>query len=131
MAIRNASDFLIINGVRFPVPRYGMEIVHSQVVDSGRNANGTVVGQLVGRKLWKLNNLEWVGLDQETWKEMKQALAPFFVKVKFLGDDGRWHNITMYPSDVTGQPLFLENLTYTQFVSCKFNLIDCGKPEED
>ena len=56
MAIQRASDFLIINGVKFPCPAVGMQIVRSQAVDSGRNANGAVVGQLVGRKLWKIQN---------------------------------------------------------------------------
>ena len=73
MAIQRASDFLIINGVKFPCPAVGMQIVRSQAVDSGRNANGAVVGQLVGRKLWKIQNLKWVGIDAQTWKEMQDA----------------------------------------------------------
>lgn len=129
--IARASDFLIVNGVRFPCPAPGMTIVHSQTVDAGRNANNEVVGQKVGRKLWKINNLQFNGIDAETWAEMKRALADFYVPVTFTGDDNKRHTITMYPSDTTGQPLFLDGLYYKNFVTCKFNLIDCGWEDEE
>lgn len=126
MAIKKASNFLIVNGVKFPPPARGLEIVHSQAVDSGRNANGAVVGQLVGRKLWKLNNLQWNALDAETWASMKKALEPFFVEVTFTGDDNKRHTVTMYPGDTTGRPLFLDGIFYKNYETCSFNLIDCG-----
>lgn len=124
--MKRESEFLIVNGVKFPCPAPGMEIVHSQNVDAGRNANGAVIGQLVGRRLWKINNLQWGGLDADTWAEMKRALAPFFVEVTFTGDDNERHTIMMYPSDTTGKPLFLDGIFYRNYETCKFNLIDCG-----
>lgn len=124
--MKRESDFLIVNGVKFPCPAPGMEIIHTQNVDSGRNANGAVVGQLVGRRLWKINNLQWGGLDADTWAEMKKALEPFFVEVTFTGDDNERHTIMMYPSDTTGKPLFLDGIFYRNYETCKFNLIDCG-----
>ena len=124
--MRKTSQFLIVNGVEFPCPAPGLEIVHSQNVDAGRNANGAVIGQLVGRKMWKLNNLQWNGLDAETWAKMKKAIEPFFVKVTFTGDDNERHTVTMYPGDTTGKPLFLNDIFYKNFETCKFNLIDCG-----
>ena len=126
MAIKRASNFIIVNGVKFPPPARGLEIVHSQAVDSGRNVNGAVVGQLVGRKLWKLNNLQWNALDAETWALMKKALEPFFVSVTFTGDDNERHTVTMYPGDTTGKPLFLDGIFYKNYETCSFNLIDCG-----
>lgn len=126
MSIRPRSDFLIVNGVRFPAPAPGMEIVSSQSVDAGRNVNGAVVGQLIGRRLWKINNLQWNGIDAQTWKEMKDALEPFFVPVTFTGNDNERHTIYMYPSDTTGQPLHLDGLTYKNYQTCKSNLVDCG-----
>lgn len=128
MMARKPSQFLIVNGVEFPCPSPDLEIIHSQNVDAGRNANGAVIGQLVGRKMWKINNLHWGGLDAETWSWMKKALEPFFVKVTFTTDDNERHTITMYPSDVTAKPLFLteDGIHYKNFVDCKFNLIDCG-----
>ena len=124
------QNFLIINGYEFPCPAPGMQIVHSQTVDTGRNANNAVVGQKVGRKLWKINNLQWNGLDAKTWKAMKDALAPFYVLVTFTGDDNERHTIHMYPSDTTGQPLFLDGYNYKNYETFKFNLIDCGWDDE-
>lgn len=129
--IEKARDILIVNGVKFPCPAVGMEIIQATMVDSARNANGTVVGQVIGRPIWKINNLQWVGLTQETWAEMKKALAPFYVPVTFTADDGTRHTVTMYPSDITGQPLFMDGLYYRNFRTCKFNLIDVGKPGEE
>lgn len=126
MAIKEPDDFLIVNNVMFPCPMHGLQIVHSQSVDAGRNANNAVVGQLVGRKLWKINNLQWNGLDAATWAAMKEALEPFYVPVTFTGDDNVRHTIYMYPGDTTGQPLFLDGIFYKTFETCKFNLIDCG-----
>lgn len=122
------SNFLIVNGVKFPCPAPGMEIIHSQTVDAGRNANNAIVGQKVGRKLWKINNLQWNGLDSDTWKMMKKALEPFYVPVTFTTDENERITITMYPSDTNGQPLFLQddNVHYKNFRTCKFNLIDTG-----
>lgn len=129
--IRKPSDFLIVNGVRFPCPAPGMEIIHSQTVDAGRNANNAVVGQKIGRKLWKINNLQWGCLDAETWKTMKEALEDFYVPVTFTGDDNKRHTIHMYPGDTTGKPLFLDGIFYKNYETCKFNLIDTGWEEND
>ena len=126
MAVKNPHNLIIVNGVALPPPIRGFEIIHSQTVDAGRNANGAVVGQLVGRKLWKLNNLQWNGLDAETWATIKQALSPFYVPVTFTGDDNQRHTVTMYPSDTTGKPYYLNGINYDVYESCKFNLIDCG-----
>ena len=129
--MKNASDFLIVNGVRFPEPMHGLQIIHSQTVNAGRNADNEVVGQKVGRKLWKINNLQWNGLDAQTWAEMKAAIEPFYVPVTFTGDDNKRHTITMYPGDTTGQPLLLDGIFYKMYETCKFNLIDCGWKQDD
>lgn len=128
----DANNLLIINGVAVPPPRQGMDIITSQAVDSGRNANGTVVGQLVGRKLYKINNISWNGLTPEQWDEIKQALEPFYVKVTFTDDQNIRRTITMYHGDITAEPFYMneDNQMYLRFKTCKFNLIDCGIPGE-
>lgn len=120
------SDFLIVNGVRLPMPCPDYEIVRSQAVDSGRNANGAVVGQLVGRKLWKINNLHWRGLSRADWAKVQSALDPFFVNVTFTGDDGQRHTVMMYPGDTTAKPYHVTGVNYDFYEDAKFNLIDCG-----
>lgn len=126
MAIRNPHNLILINGVALPPPVRDFEIVRSQAVDSGRNANGAVVGQLVGRKLWKLNNLHWRGLDAETWASVQSLLEGFFVSVTFTGDDNQRHTVTMYPGDTAGKPFQINGYNYDIYEDCKFNLIDCG-----
>lgn len=120
------SDLLIVNGIQFPCPRYGIEIITSQAVDAGRNANNEVVGQKVGRKVFKLNNLEWVGLTVAQWETMKNALEPFYVPVTFTNDKNERVTLTMYPGDITVKPLFVRGTEYDVLESVKFNLIDCG-----
>lgn len=124
--MRKASEFLIINGIKFPPPAPGMEIISTQTVNAGRNANNAVIGQIVGRRLWKINNLQWNGIDAKTWAEMKEAIKDFYFPVTFTGDDNIRHTVMMYPGDTSGKPLSLDGIFYKNYETCKFNLIDCG-----
>lgn len=126
--MKNGHDFLIVNGVKFPPPDKGFEILSAQSVDAGANANNAIVGQKVGRRYWTINGLQWSNLDAESWAEMKSALEPFYVLVTFTGDDNKRHTIHMYPGDTSGKPLSIDRfneLFYEEFEICKFNLIDC------
>lgn len=123
------SSFLNINGYDMPCPRYGFEYILSDAVDSGRNLNAAVVGQRVGRQLYKLQNLQWVGLYPDQRRMILTALEPFFVPCTF--EDYRTGNpitIYMYPGDRTGKPLFADRITHmvTRDETLAFNLIDCG-----
>lgn len=127
--MNNAHDFLIINGIKCPPPDKGLEILTSQAVDGARNANFAFVGQKVGRRIWKINNLQWSAIDAESWREIKAALENFVVLVTFTGDDNVRHTIHMYPGDTSGKPLQTDevnDLFYKEFEICKFNLVDCG-----
>lgn len=124
------SSFLNVNGYDFPCPRDGFSYTISTTVNEGRNANNAVVGQRVGRDLYKLDNMEWVGLSPETWQMMLKAVEPFFVPVTF--EDYRTGNpitITMYPGDRTATPLFVDPKTHKvlKYRNCQFNLIDAGR----
>ena len=123
------SSFLNVNGVDFPVPRVGFQYIVSTTVDSGRNTNGQVVGQKLGRDLIKLDSMEWVGLDPETWQAMLAAVEDFFVPVTFEEyRTGKPTTIIMYPGDRTAKPLFADEDSFliTKYENCKFNLIDTG-----
>ena len=120
------KDFLIINNVRVPIPAVGLEIGSAIGVDSGRNAKNQVVGQVVGRRQWKLSNLSWKGLKEEQIAEIMKALEPFYVKVTFRDVTGEVHTHTMYPGDTSGKPLDLRNGKYSAMEDFHFNLIDCG-----
>lgn len=123
------TSFLNVNGYDFPCPRHGFQYTISTVVNAGRNVNGAVIGQRVGRDLYKLDNLQWVGLKPETRRMMLKALEPFYVQVTFEDyRTGKPITITMYPSDRSGRPLFADKLTHmvTMDETLAFNLIDCG-----
>lgn len=123
------TSFLNVNGYDFPCPAYGFQYSISTVVDAGRNVSGAVIGQRVGRDLYKLNNLQWVGLTPEERRMILKALEPFYVPVTFEDfRTGQPITITMYPGDRTGKPLFVDKLTHmvTMDETLSFNLIDCG-----
>lgn len=123
------SAFLNVNGVDFPCPRAGFQYTISTTVNAGRNANNAVIGQRIGRDLIKLDSMEWVGLEPETWQAMLAAVEDFYIPVTF--EDYRTGNpitITMYPGDRTAKPLFAdpESHKVIKYENCKFNLIDAG-----
>lgn len=123
------SSFLNINGYDVPCPAVGFEYTVSTLVNSGRNVNGAVIGQVIGRPLYKFNNLRWVGLSPEERREILQAIEPFYVQVTFEDVlSGGNKTITMYPSDRQIKPLFVDKETHevTQDEVLSFNLIDCG-----
>lgn len=125
------SSFLNVNGYDFPPPRRGFSWTISTTVDAGRNVNNAVIGERVGRDLYKLDNLEWVGLLPSQRKMMLKAIEPFYIPVTFEDMKNPGHPITiiMYPGDRSGKPLFVDRLTHMvlQDETLKFNLIDTGR----
>jgi hypothetical protein len=120
------NDFLIINNVRVPTPAPGMSIDSAVGVNAGRNADNEVVGQVVGRRQYKINNLAWRGLTESQVKTILGALDPFYVPVTFRDVDGTIRTVTMYPGDTSGKPLKIKDLKYALIEELRFNLIDCG-----
>ena len=51
------SSFLNVNGYDFPPPRRGFSWTISTTVNAGRNANNAVIGDRVGRDLYKLDGI--------------------------------------------------------------------------
>lgn len=123
------SAFLNINGYDMPCPRYGFEYTISTVVNAGRNANGAVIGQKIGRDLYKFSNLEWVGLSPSERQRILKAIEPFYVNVTFEDvKTSSTKTLTMYVSDRKIKPLFVDKDTHkvTQDEVLSFNLIDTG-----
>lgn len=123
------SSFLNVNGYDLPSPRYGFQYVIQTTVDAGRNLNGAMVGQKVGRDLIKLDQLQWVGLDTAERERILQLFDNFFVDVT-LEDcrTGQPITIKMYPGDRTVKPLFVDKETHmiSKDEVLAVNLIDCG-----
>lgn len=123
------SSFLNVNGYDFPCPKVGFQYIISSTVNAGRNANNAVIGQRVGRDLYKLNSMSWAMLEPETWQMMLRAVEDFYIPVTFEDyRTGEPITITMYPGDRTATPLFVDENTHkiTKYENCKFNLIDAG-----
>lgn len=124
------SSFLNVNGYDFPCPAVGFSWTITTTVNTGRNVDNAVIGQRVGRDLYKLDSLKWVGLKPDERKRMLDAISPFYVPVTFEDFANPGHPITvmMYPGDRKGVPLFVDKLTHmiTQDNTLEFNLIDLG-----
>ena len=124
------AAIITINGKEFPAPQRGLEFIVSTNVNSGRNANGEVIGQVVGRNQNKANNLVWPFLDAQTWSEMLQEFDDFFV-IATIPDmvHNTWQTIKMYPGDRSAEPYWIDPVTKlpTHYINCKVNIIDCGE----
>lgn len=124
------AAIITINGKEFPAPQRGLEFIVSTNVNSGRNANGEVIGQVVGRNQNKANNLVWPFLDAQTWAEMLQEFDDFFV-IATIPDmvHNTWQTIKMYPGDRSAEPYWIDPVTKlpTHYINCKVNIIDCGE----
>lgn len=121
--------YLAINGQEMPTPKRGLEPIVTTIVDAGRNANGAVVGQRIGRDMYKLNNLEWPWLTAEEWSRILSILSDFFVMVTFPDPvTNRLITLKMYCGDRTAEPYYLDDSGMpTHYKDCKVNLIDTGE----
>lgn len=121
--------YLAINGYELPPCKRGVTIVVSTVVDSGRDANGAVVGQRVGRDQYKIDNLEWAWLTAEEWKKILSILDNFYVRVTFndpVTNGGK--TVRMYCGNRTAEPYWVTaDGKPTHYRNCKVNLIDTGE----
>lgn len=120
--------YLAINGYELPPCKRGVTPTVTTVVDAGRNANGVVVGQRIGRDQYKIDNLEWAWLSAEQWSTMLSILSAFFVDVTFNDPVSKdLKTVRMYCGDRTAEPYWVDDdgkpLYYT---NCKVNLIDVG-----
>ena len=121
--------YITINGQPFPPPKRGVNPRVVTFVNSGRNANGTVVGQRVGRNQYKVDSLEWPWLSAAEWSRMLQILEDFFVYVTFPDPvTNSFKTLKMYPGDRTAEPYWVdENGMPTYYRNCKVNMVDCGE----
>ena len=123
------SDFFYVDDVAFPCPVHGMEYLYTDAVNNGRNSEGTMIGERVGRTQVKLNNLEWKMLDAEVVHRLIQAFDPFFVVVHFFDlREWDWIDVKMYPGDRTAMPYYrMDGGIPDKIESFKVNIIDCGE----
>ncbi len=121
--------FIEINGYELPPCKRGVSIVVTTVVNSGRNANGAVVAQKIGRDQYKIDGLEWAWLSADEWEYILTLLKNFFVRVTFTDPvSNKRKTIRMYCGDRTAEPYFVDDSGKpTHYTNCKVNLIDTGE----
>ena len=121
--------YIAVNGYDFPPPKRGVKPTVSTMVNAGRNANATVIGQKIGRDQYKLDTLEWPWLTAAQWSSMLKVLSNFYVYVTFLDPVSNSPiTIKMYPGDRTAEPYWADDSgNPTHYRNCKVNLIDCGE----
>ena len=121
---------IAIEGHSLPVPKRGLTEVISTNVNAGRNALGEMVGERVGRDIYKLDNIEWVWLTKAQWAEILQLMSGFKFHVTFpdaMQGNGGYCNHLMYCGDRSCEPYYInENGDFLFYRSCKVNLIDVG-----
>ena len=125
--------FLEVNGIELPCPSTGLEIVLSDAVNSGRNANAEVIAEKVGKTNIKYNNLKWAWLTKDEWYQICSLFSNFFVMAKVWNPaKNDFEIIKMYPGDRTAEVYWLEEdgVTPKNFKDCKVNIIDCGLVEK-
>ena len=76
--------YIAINGYELPPCKRGVKVIVTTIVNSGRDANGAVVGQRVGRDQYKIDGLEWAWLTAEQWESILKAVSNFFFHVTFI-----------------------------------------------
>jgi len=126
--------FLEVNGIELPCPSTGLEIILSDAVNSGRNANAEVIAEKVGKTNVKYNNLRWAWLTRDEWYLITSIFSNFFVMAKVWNPaKNGFETIKMYPGDRTGEVYWLEEdgITPKNFKDCKVNIIDCGLVGKD
>lgn len=122
-------SYLKINGYELPPPKRGVHPIVTTVVDAGRNANGAVVGQRVGRDQYKIDGLEWPWLTAAQWSRILSILSNFFVYVTFIDPvTNKEKTVKMYCGDRTAEPYWVDKKGHpTHYRNCKVNLIDVGE----
>lgn len=119
---------ITINGKEFPAPDIGANLIVATNVSDGKNADGELVGQKVGRDQYKVDGLQWKFLDAATWSAMLQEFGSFIVTARIPDMvNNRFVTIRMYPGNRTATPVeFDDDGLPTRYRDCKVNLIDCG-----
>lgn len=119
---------IVINGTSFPTPIRGLTEIVSTNVNTGRNALGEMVGERVGRDIYKLDNVEWRWLTKAQWQTMLQAVSDFKFHMTFPDAvNGGYCTHLCYVGDRHCEPYYINSDgDFTFYRTCKMNFIDCG-----
>ena len=117
--------------VAVPYPTEGGAVFEtSRMVDAGRNANGTMVGRMVGRACGK-QNMRWSAISCARWWALNRFLEAgnfTFYCHYFNFNLGVWETRLFYAGDVKCSPYFVDAGTGAPryLKDASLNVIDCG-----
>lgn len=123
------KGFIKINGQKVPYPDRGLKLVISTLTNGGRNKNGKVVAERVGRDNYKIDSLQWNWLTAEEWSMILNLVKDFYIDVTFPDMlTNTPQTLRMYVGDREATPYFIDgNDMPTHYTQCKFNIIDVGE----
>lgn len=141
---RSASAYLYLGAtaevsrqnyaVAVPYPTVGSATFETaRMVDAARNANGEMVGRLVGRSSDK-QSLGWQRISCEDWwalhRWFEQGHFTFYCHY-FDHNTGQWRTRLFYLGDVRANPVHVDEATGipAYYEDAAFNVIDCGVVE--
>lgn len=118
---------LTINGTAVPTPVRGLTEEVSTNVNSGRAASGELVGEKVGRDIYKLN-MEWHGLTRAQWNQICSLVGDFKFTATFPDMvNGGFCTHLCYCGNRSAEPYYINGSgDFTFYKTCKMNIIDCG-----
>ena len=121
-------SYIRVNGIDLPYPKRGVKAVVTTIVNAGRNANGIVVGQRIGRDQYKIDTLEWPWLSAGEWETILRLISDFYFNVTFPDPvTGSERTIRMYCGDRSAEPYWVNSNGHpTYYRNCKVNFIDTG-----
>lgn len=117
--------------VAVPYPAHDSGIFEtSTMVDSGRNTDGVLVSQVIGRPIAK-QNMKWSVLPNEKWWEMNQFWEEHFTfQCQYFDYNyGDWRNREFYCGDRKAKPFGVNSDTGIPLymTNCECNVIDTGR----
>lgn len=123
-----SQKFIWINGKQLPAPDNEVKIQRQQLVDSGRNAKGQVVAQVINRRLLKVDSLQWSYLTSSQWHSILTEIEKFEGTVKIWdARTQRFLTFQIYWGDAEEQPFEVDSSgKILSYRNCKCNVIDMG-----
>lgn len=123
-----SHKFIWINGKQLPAPDNSAKILRQQLVDSGRNAKGQVIAQMINRRLLKVDGLKWSYLTASQWSSILTEIQKFTGTCKIWdGRTKKFITFKVYWGDASETPFEIakdgEILSYKD---CSCNVIDMG-----
>lgn len=122
-------SYIRVNGTELPYPKRGVHVTVTTVVNAGRNANGVVVGQRIGRDQYKIDGLEWPWLTAMEWEAILTLISGFYFNVTFPDPvTGSPRTVKMYCGDRNAEEYWVDGAGQpTHYRNCKVNFIDTGE----